>query len=246
MGKEAVFLGKNKDKRRGGARRLWKRALAAATLLASLGIASGVHAVEIEALQERMPVDTQGAEKTLVCAKFDNGQRLYLTCDFGEEIWYKLEDVNFDGFEDFVTFPVMGARNIFAEFYVYQPETDQYTYAPVWNGQLCNYELDAEKQCVISQVCDGIRDRDMWVYRWKEGHLEPLRRMRVAEYEEFAYTDSGYTITHDSGRYEITIYDYTQDANGTMIYAQIYPEDKEGEADGERLAAAREALFAGI
>lgn len=212
-------------------------------LLFFMMLSTSATALEVEMVQTGLPVDTIGGQMTLYRAKMDNGQEIYCMGREDDGLWHKLEDVNFDGYADFVTFPVQGARNVFAAFYVYQPERDRYEYAPVWNGQLCNYELDATHQWVISQAADGMRDGDTWIFAWKDGHLEPLRRLTVGEYEAFAPADTGYTITHDYSRYEVVIRDYTQKINGEIIYQQIYDTDDTGEADGARLDAARKTLF---
>ena len=215
----------------------------AGIVLALMLLGNSAAALEIETVQTHVPTDTTGAQMTLYRAHMDNGQEIYFLgeADGGRG---KLEDVNFDGHADFVTFPTLGARNFFASFYVYQPETNRYEFAPVWNGQLCNYELDAEKKYVISQVSDGMRDGDTWIYRWADGHLEPLRRMHIAPYEEFVWTENGYTITHDNSRYEITIWDYVGNVNGDVIFEAVYPADETGKAESEQIAAAREVLFA--
>lgn len=225
---------------------MFKRVLYALACLMVMAGSAQATDVTVTRVQSGVPVDTYGAEMTLYCAQFDNDQTLYFMSRETDEAWYRFEDVNFDGYVDFVTFPTAGAQNIFAEFYVYQPQTDRYIYAPVQNGQLCNYELDAQRQCVVSQVCDGIRDGDTWILAWKDGHLEPLRRLHIADTEDFAGTDSGYVLTLDASRYDITICDYTQNVNGEVIYAQTYPADETGELDGGRIAAARDALWNGL
>lgn len=224
-----------------------KHTLGALLCVLAIGMANSAQAADIQVtrVQSGVPVDTSGGQMTLFCAHMDNGQALYLMGS-EEELSYKFEDVNFDGYEDFVTFPVLGARNIFEAFYIWQPETQRYAYAPVFNGQLCNVELDRERELVISQVSDGIRNCQRWVFTWTDGHLTPLREMRVCDYEEFAETDSGYTITQDRSRYVITLRDYTQNVNGEMIAEQVYPADETGEMDAERLAQAHRVLMEGL
>lgn len=215
-------------------------------LLILMMLSTSAAALEVETVQTGLPTDTTSGQMTLYRARMDNGQEIYCMGREADGLWHKMEDVNFDGYADFVTFPVQGARNMFAEFYIYQPESDRYEYAPVWNGQLCNYELDATHQWVISQVADGMRDGDTWIFAWKDGHLEPLRRLSIADVETFESTDSGYVITHDYSSYEVVIRDYTKNVNGEIIYEQVYPADETGEQDSARMKAAREALVSGL
>ena len=212
---------------------------------AALPAQAGAEAAEL--VQTCMPINNEGMERSLFRLQMDNGQTLYLSGDQEEALYHKMEDVNFDGIDDLVTFPTLGASNFFADFYVYEPETRQYVHAPVRGGQICNYTLDAQRRLVISDMNDGARDGEKWIYAWKEGRLSPVRSMIVKTYEEAAFEGHFFTQTTDFSRYTIEIRDYTQGVEGgATLLKQVYSGDDTGEEDARRIQAAENLLMEGL
>ena len=199
-------------------------------------------AADIECVQK----DVIGADTpyNVMKAVLDNGQTLYyLSMEDGGE--HLMEDVNFDGHRDFVPVTVMGARNFFSLFYLYNPQNGQYE--PVVGGEqgFCNYELYPDSQLLVSSVSDGYRDGETKIYRWAGYDLVLLRSAEVGNLNRMEFDEKRLQERWDFTQYEMTVVDYTEgEGQGKIIYQEVYPEDDpQVEA---HLEALQEALWKGL
>lgn len=93
----------------------------------------------------------------------------------------RLEDLNFDGFNDLVLLTAQGARNVFTALSLWDEEAGQFRPVEqnhVWETErkalslessqleLCNYELLPEEKLLYSAVADGYRFLTSTAYRW--------------------------------------------------------------------------------
>lgn len=164
-------------------------------------------------------------EYCIMEATLDNGQIIYYLATDGSG-WYQMEDVNFDGHDDFVPATTRGASNFFSAFYLYNPQTGQYE--PVYTGDqgLCNYTLDQEKRYVVSSVNDGYRNGETKIYAWQGSMLTLLRSATVGSVHTVEFDGVGMTERWDFSHYEMIIRDYTTEAaGGQIIYQQTYLDD---------------------
>lgn len=93
----------------------------------------------------------------------------------------RLEDLNFDGFNDLVLLTAQGARNVFTTLSLWDEEAGQFRLVEqhhAWETErkalspessqleLCNYELLPEENLLYSAVADGYRFLTSTAYRW--------------------------------------------------------------------------------
>jgi len=164
-------------------------------------------------------------EYSIMKATLDNGQILYYLSqeEYGA---YQMEDVNFDGHDDFVPTIVMGARNFFSVFYLYNLETGQYEPVYTEDQGFCNYILFPEKGYFISSVSDGYRDGETKIYAWEGNTPVLLRSATVGSLHTVEFEDAAMIERWDFGRYEMVIRDYTKETDSEqIIYQQVYAED---------------------
>lgn len=211
--------------------------LLCAMLAASVAQAADVVCVEQNAL---------GSEQaySIMRATMDNGQVIhYLSRE--SEPRYRMEDVNFDGHEDFVPTTTIGASNFYSVFYVYSPQTGQYEPIDTGDAGFCNHTLLPDKGLVVSSENDGYLYRDIKIYQWQSGALTLLRRGIVKGLSTVEFDDVGMTERWDFGRSEMLVYDYTTGVeNGECIYQAAHPQ--EAPQYEEHLAQFEERLWAGL
>ena len=103
----------------------------------------------------------------------------------------RLEDVNFDGYQDLLLLTAQGARNVFYAVSVYHPDENRFmpvlqtvsweteihsfNWEEVTQLELCNEQLYGEKRLISSSVADGYQFLTEIVYQWQGGYtLEPV------------------------------------------------------------------------
>lgn len=216
--------------------------MAFALMLLCTMLTVSAHAVEVVCVQIYAP----GAdwEYSVMQAKLDNGQIVYYL-NMSSEPRYIMEDVNFDGHDDFVPTTAMGASNFFSAFFLYNPQSGQYEPVYTVDQGFCNYTLMPEKGYVISSVNDGWRNRDIKVYQWQEGSLVLIRRATVSDLHTVEFEDAGMIERWDFSQNEMIIHDYTTgEEGGQVIFQETYPGD-DSQVE-EHLAALDAALWEGL
>ena len=177
---------------------------------------------EIECVQRgAQGTDT---EYNVMKAVLDNAQTLYYLAleDSGR---YLMEDVNFDGYADFVPVTAIGARNFFSLFFLFDLQTEQYE--PLPGGEsFCNYDLQDEKKLLVSSISDGYRDGEIKIYRWEGNTPVLLRSAKVGNLHTQEFSEKEMWERWDFAQYEMIVLDYTATTEGgQVIYQRIYPED---------------------
>lgn len=94
----------------------------------------------------------------------------------------RLQDMNFDGYQDLTLLTAMGARNVFYALSLWDAEEGRFREVmrqSVWNSEekafsweaeqleLCNHELYPQERRVFSSVQDGYRYSTEIVYEWE-------------------------------------------------------------------------------
>lgn len=206
--------------------------------------ATAAYAADIVCLEK----NALGAESDycIMKATLGNGQVIhYLSTD--DTGWHRMEDVNFDGYDDFVPFVVKGARNLCAVFYLYNPQTGLYESlnTPTDDTGYWNHSLDADKRYVISHVQDGWQYGEKRIYAWEGNTLVLLRSATVSQVHTFEYDDTGMTDRWDFTRNEMIVWDRTKElASEQVLYHEIYPDDDP--AYEEHVALLEAALWDGL
>lgn len=180
-------------------------------------------ALEVECLQ----TNALGAdyEHCIMKATLDNGQVIYYISK-DEDAWGQMEDVNFDGYDDFAPIIVRGATNFISAFYLYNPQSGRYEPLYGYEEGFCNYSLDPEKGYVVSSLNDGYQYGVRKIYKWQENKLVLLRSATSAKVHTTEFRDDGYTESWDYRHYEMIVYDHSKDQQGgQIIYQQTYPDD---------------------
>lgn len=109
---------------------------------------------------------------------------------------------------------------------MYNPATGQYEPLRGVDQGFCNYTLVPEKRYVISSMNDGYQYGETKIYQWHENTLALLRSATVANVYSTEYDEDSYTERWDFSRYELIVYDHTQDEqSGQIIYHETYPDD---------------------
>lgn len=199
-------------------------------------------ALEIECLQ----TNALGAESehSIMKAMLDNGQTIYYLSR-EEDGPGKMEDVNFDGHDDFVPIISLGASNFFCAFFPYNPQSGQYEPLYGFDQGFCNYTLDPDRGYVISSVNDGYQYGETKIFRWQGDTLVLLRSAKSATVHTVEYREDGCTEQWDFTHYEMIVYDHTKDEQSDpIIYQQTYPNDDPQFEEHQRLL--NDALWNGI
>lgn len=208
--------------------------------MAMVGFAA--HALEMECVQQ-WALGSEDANNVMR-ATLDNGQVIYyLSMD--SDARGSMVDVNFDGHDDFVPVVSMGARNASFLFYLYNPQTSQYEPVYTTRGKLVNYELDAARQYVISDMQDGYLYGEKIIYKWEGSELVPVRSATRDTIHTTEYGESSVTESWDSTQYEAIVWDHSNGGQEpSKLYHETYPQDDP--LYQEHYDALMEALWAGL
>lgn len=141
-----------------------------------------------------------------------------------QEIWaYEangniiVEDLNFDGYEDFALQGWMANRNIPYYCWLWNPVTKQYEYSCV----IANVEVDREKQLIISAVGNGGGEYGVYYYKYDEQnnlHMTPYVEENFSsdalfENLDLSYCELDYSLP--------TVNDYEAEIYGGALNSKI-------------------------
>lgn len=180
-----------------------------------------------------------------------NGQTLYFTGL--EDPMVKMEDVNFDGYEDVVFTVIRGASNFFTEFFVWNDGQYVYVKHPGLDHGICNYHLYPEYGIVHSDAVNGYAGalHEDVLFRWEGNELKTIRRA-VSEHETETVhlaANEAYTTTTYLQKLRVCVWDYTSGIyEGEKVYETVIDlNELNDDADYSRLfAGEQEALWRGI
>ena len=153
-----------------------------------------------------------------------NGQAIFFTAEM-EEPYVTFDDVNFDGLEDVVVMTVSGASNAWFKFFVYDGARDAYVFAHHGGDAagLPNYQLHPESGVVSARATNGYAGAlHVWnLYRWAGTDLKLIRSATSDEWSESSFDDETYTQVIRSGLLHITVRDYTNGYDNTVLFDQV-------------------------
>ena len=152
-----------------------------------------------------------------------SGQAIFFTADL--EPYITFDDVNFDGRDDIVIMTVSGASNAWYKFFVYDMARDTYVYAHHGGDAagLANYETYPQYGIVGSRATNGYAGAlHVWnLYRWEGTDLQLIRRAVSDEWSESTFDDQTYTQIIRGGLLHITVRDYTNGYDNTVIFEEV-------------------------
>ena len=155
-----------------------------------------------------------------------NGKAIYFTAELAEP-YITFADVNFDGREDIVIMTVSGASNSWFKFFVYDKVRDEYVYVRHAGDAagLINYELYPAYGIVGSRGSNGYAGalHVMNLYRWDGTDLKIIRTATSDEWAESTFEDDVYTQIIRGDLLHITVRDYTNGYEGTVLFDQVIP-----------------------
>lgn len=153
-----------------------------------------------------------------------NGQKICFTA-YEADVTPVFLDVNFDGVDDIVLDTVMGANNVYSEFFVYDTASGAYVRA-VTDGtedRLCNYQLHPEHGLVESRANAGSAGLlHVWnLYRWEGTRLTLVRSAVSDEWTEEIFEGQTYTTIIHGDTLHMTV----RDQAGDVIWEVVLPKD---------------------
>ncbi len=135
------------------------------------------------------------------------GEQLYYL-SYSEDAGVIVDDVNFDGQDDLVALTRMGASNAGYEFFIRTEDGYALAMRSTTEEALYNYELDEEKQLVISSLNIGWAGAltTETAYRWEGNQMKCLR----AAVSEQSSADPSYlhmTVTDMTGDFPVVLWE---------------------------------------
>lgn len=137
----------------------------------------------------------------------EDGQQLYYL-SYSEDAGVIVDDVNFDGQDDLVALTRLGASNAGYEFFIRTEDGYALAMRDTTEEALYNYELDEEKQLVISSLnigWAGALTTEM-AYRWEGDQMKCLR----AAVSEQSSADPAYvhmSVTDLTGDFPVVLWE---------------------------------------
>ena len=181
--------------------------------------------------------DSTSRQRTTILAQEDwgtyiheyiapNGKPIYFTAELREPD-ITLEDVNFDGWDDIAVMTISGATNAFYEFFVYEPDTDEYVRVfHAGEEALANYRLIPALGLVETYGKSGYAGmlHEICLYRWEGNELKLVRSALSEELEVTEYTQSTFVTTMYTDILHLTVRDATG-GEGTILLDKSYAMD---------------------
>lgn len=93
--------------------------------------------------------------------------------------WSRVEDFNFDHYEDFGCVYAMGNQPVFYHVWLWDPEAGQYVYEPAFD-EICYPEVDWEEEKITGWARSSAATGDYSFYQWVEGTLTEVRHIKIA------------------------------------------------------------------
>ncbi len=111
-------------------------------------------------------------------------QTLYFTRAEAKDGGIRLEDVNFDGYDDLVILYTLGSANASYTFFLYSPNEGRFTGESGISTWLSSYKLYPEKQLIYNYIHNSALTGLEQLLAWQDGRLRVIRELEIAENDE--------------------------------------------------------------
>lgn len=109
--------------------------------------------------------------------------------------WSRVEDFNFDHYEDFGCVYAMGNQPVFYHVWLWDPEAGQYAYEPAFD-EICYPEVDWAEEKITGWARSSAATGDHSIYRWIDGVLTEVRHIEIG-FEDGEDKNSLYALVTD-------------------------------------------------
>lgn len=109
--------------------------------------------------------------------------------------WSRVEDFNFDHYEDFGCVYAMGNQPVFYHVWLWDPEAGQYVYEPAFD-EICYPEVDWVEEKITGWARSSAATGDYSFYQWVEGTLTEVRHIKI-DFEDWQDNNSLYASVTD-------------------------------------------------
>lgn len=93
--------------------------------------------------------------------------------------WSRVEDFNFDHWDDFGCIYAMGNQPVFYHVWLWDPEAGQYVYEPAFD-EICYPEADWGEEKITGWARSSASTGDHSIYQWIDGVLTEVRHIKIA------------------------------------------------------------------
>ncbi len=93
--------------------------------------------------------------------------------------WSRVEDFNFDHWDDFGCIYAMGNQPVFYHVWLWDPEAGQYVYEPAFD-EICYPEADWVEEKITGWARSSASTGDHSIYQWIDGVLTEVRHIKIA------------------------------------------------------------------
>lgn len=107
--------------------------------------------------------------------------------------WSRVEDFNFDYYEDFGCVYAMGNQPVYYHVWLWDPEAGQYVYEPAFD-RISDPWVDWEEHKITGWARDGAAAGDYSFHQWVDGVLTEVRHIR-----------QDYEVSNEHGVYSISV-----------------------------------------
>lgn len=104
--------------------------------------------------------------------------------------WSRVEDFNFDCYEDLGCVYAMGNQPVFYHVWLWDPEAGQYVYEPAFD-EICYPEVDWVEEKITGWARSSAATGDYSIYQWIDGVLTEVRHIRIG-YDDWEDINSLY------------------------------------------------------
>lgn len=109
--------------------------------------------------------------------------------------WNRVENFNFDGYEDFGCVYAMGNQPVFYHVWLWDPEAGQYVYEPAFDG-ISYPEVDWAEEKITGWARSSAATGDHSIYKWIDGVLTEVRHIKI-DFEDMWDINSLYASVTD-------------------------------------------------
>ncbi len=109
--------------------------------------------------------------------------------------WSRVEDFNFDHWEDFGCVYAMGNQPVFYHVWLWDPEAGQYVYEPAFD-EICYPEADWGEEKITGWARSSASTGDYSFYQWIDGVLTEVRHIKI-DFEDARDNNSLYASVTD-------------------------------------------------